>query len=145
MMSTTILEESVSDFFSNAGACTSRTECDAFASKTFGKPVKPVTVQGVCSYTVTNDTAIVQFREPDSPLDMQMLAAVQALHPNVVASHQFHGTIGESPALLIYSMNILPGDNYFDISLSLLDDDSDHRLATVHSLATFVIQVLLYA
>ncbi|KAK4043109.1 hypothetical protein C8A01DRAFT_32748 [Parachaetomium inaequale] len=32
----TKLEESISDFFSNAGACTTRSSCDAFASKTFG-------------------------------------------------------------------------------------------------------------
>jgi len=34
-------------------------------------------------------------------------------------------------------MNILPGDNYFDLSLSLMDDDLDHRLETVRSLARF--------
>lgn len=66
-----------------------------------------------------------------------MLATVQAVHPGLVANHSFHGTIGESPALHVYSMNILPGDNYFDPSLSLMDDDLDHRLVTVRSLARF--------
>ena len=87
------LEESISDFFSKAGACTSRIQCDAFANKTFGGPIPPVPVQGTCSYTVTNGTTIIQFREPESPLDIQILAAVQAVHPGIVANHSFHGTI----------------------------------------------------
>jgi hypothetical protein len=134
------LEESISDFFSNAGACTTRSSCDAFAIKTFGGPVTPVPSQGLCSYTVAaaNGTVIVQFREPDSPLDTKMLATVQTVHPDFVSSCSFHGTIGSSPALLIYSMNMLPGENYFHISLSIPDDDLHHRLATVRSLSRFV-------
>ena len=134
------LEESVSEFFSKAGACTTRSQCDAFASKTFGGPVKPVRLQGAYSYTVAaaNDTVIVQFREPHSPLDTQMLATAQNVHPDFVAGCSFHGTIGSSPALLIYAMNMLAGDNYFTISLSMLDEDLDHQLATVRSLARFI-------
>lgn len=39
---------------------------------------------------------------------------------------------------LDYSMNILPRDNYFDMSLTLMDDGLDHSLATIRSLARFV-------
>ncbi|KAK4142406.1 uncharacterized protein C8A04DRAFT_38353 [Dichotomopilus funicola] len=120
------LEESISDFFSKAGACTSRIQCDEFANKTFGGSITSVPVQG--------------FREPESPLNMTILASVQAVHPDFVANHSFHGTIGESPALYVYSMNMLPGDNYFDLSLSLEDDDVEHRLETVRSLARFFAQ-----
>ncbi|KAL2023370.1 hypothetical protein VTK56DRAFT_2727 [Thermocarpiscus australiensis] len=136
------LEESISDFFSKAGACTTRSQCDAFANKTFGGPVKPVPVQGVCSYTVAaaNDTVIVQFREPDSPLDTQMLATAQTIHPGFVAGCSFHGTIGSSPAPLIYLMSMLLGDSYFNISLFMLGDKLDHQLATVRSLARFFAQ-----
>ena len=138
MSSFSDLSEFIAHFFSKAGACTSRSQCDAFANKTFGGPITPVPVQGTCSYTVTNATTIIQFREPESPLDVRVLASVQAAHPGIVANHSFHGMIGESPALHIYSMNILPGANYFDRSLSLMDDDLDHRLTTVRSLARFV-------
>lgn len=131
------LEEFISNFFSKLGACTSRSQCDAFANETFGGPITPVPVQGTCSYTVTNGTTIIKFREPGSPLDIQTLAAVQAVHPGFVANHCSHGTIGEFPALHVYSVNVLPGDNYFDLSLSLMDDDLDHRMATVRSLARF--------
>ncbi|KAK3304086.1 uncharacterized protein B0T15DRAFT_229428 [Chaetomium strumarium] len=136
------LEESISDFFSKAGACTTRSQCDAFANATFGGPVKPIPVQGVYSYTVAaaNDTVIVQFREPDSPLDTQMLATVQTIHPGFVAGCSYRGTIGSSPALLIYSMDMLAGDSYFNISFSMLGDELDHQLATVHSLARFFAQ-----
>jgi hypothetical protein len=73
------LEESISDFFSKAGACGTRSQCDAFAIKTFRQPVQPVPDQGTCNYTViaANDTIIVQFGEPDSPLDTQLLASLR--------------------------------------------------------------------
>ncbi|KAK3946649.1 hypothetical protein QBC32DRAFT_191990, partial [Pseudoneurospora amorphoporcata] len=85
MSSSSDLEESISDFFSKAGSCTSRSQCDAFANKIFGGPITPVPVQDTCSYTVTNGTTIIQFREPESPLDIQILTAVQAVHPGIVA------------------------------------------------------------
>lgn len=136
------LEESISNFFSNAGACTTRSQCDAFADEAFGGPITPVSSQGVCSYTVAaaKDTIIVQFREPDSPLDTEMLAMARNAHPELVAGCSIHGTIGSgsSPPLLIYAMDKLPGGSYFNMSLSLADDDLDHRLATVRSLARFV-------
>lgn len=134
------LEKSISDFFSEAGACTTRRECDAFANKAFGGPIVPVSPQGVCSYTVVaaNDTLIVQFREPDSPLDAELLEAARDAHPDFVAGISFSGEIGSHPALLIYAMNKLPGDSYFNISLSLPDDDLDFRVANVRSLARFV-------
>jgi hypothetical protein len=134
------LDEPIYEFFSKTGTCTTRTQCDGFAREAFGGPVEPVAAQGVCSYTVgaANDTVIVQFREPESPLDMEMLETVQTVHPEFVAACRFHGTIGSVPALLVYSMNMLPGDNYLDISLCLPDDDLDHQLATVRSLARFV-------
>lgn len=55
------LEESISDFFSKA------------IGKTFGGSITPVPVQGICGYTVTNGTTIIQFREPESPLDTQVV------------------------------------------------------------------------
>ncbi|KAK8038418.1 hypothetical protein PG994_015185 [Apiospora phragmitis] len=140
-------DESISKFFSTAGACTTRSQCDAFASKMFGGPVKPVSSQGLYSYTITvaDGTIIIQFREPDSPLDVQMLAKIHGIHPNLTTGCKFHGTIGLPPSLLIYEMNVLPGNNYFDISLSIVDTDLDHRLATVRSLAKFFAQSWQYS
>lgn len=107
--------------------------------------MRPVPLQGVCSYTVAaaNDTVIVQFRESDSPLDVQMITAIQKAHPDFVAGCTSHGTIGSSPALRIYSMNKLPGDNYSDISLSISDEDLNFQLATVKGLARCVLKLLL--
>lgn len=135
------LDESIAYFFSGAGACTTRSQCDEWASNTFGGPVKPVPMrQGVYSYTVAaaNGALIVQFRDPSSPLDTQMLQMVKDAHPGFVTGCNPHGRIGSSPGLLIYSMNLLPGDTYLSISIEISDDDLDHRLATVHSLAEFV-------
>lgn len=134
------LEKSISNFFSQAGACTTRTECNAFASQAFGGPIEPVSVQGMFSYTVAaaDDAVIVQFRENGSPLDLKLLQTVRNAHPEFVADCSFHGTIGSSPPLLIYAMNKLPGDNYLNISLSMPDDSLDHQLATIRSLARFV-------
>ena len=138
---TSNLDERISHFFSNSNAFAARSQCDTFAHKTFGGPVEPVPTQGVFSYTVTaaNGTIIVQFREPSSPLDAQVQETVQNIHPNFVTGCAFHGTIGSSPGLLVYSMKKLLGDSYLNVSLSIEDDDLDHRLATVRSLSRFVI------
>ncbi|KIJ51234.1 hypothetical protein M422DRAFT_157913, partial [Sphaerobolus stellatus SS14] len=69
--------ESISDFFSKAKACTTRSQCDVLASNTFGGPIKPVPHQGVFSYTVAaaNDTVIyfnISLAIPDDGLDHQL-------------------------------------------------------------------------
>lgn len=125
-----------SPLFSQAG--TTRSQCDEFAERTFGGPIEPVSMQGVYSYTVVaaNAAVIVQFRENSSPLDISLLETVRNAHPDFVASCRFHGTIGSSSPLRIYSMDKLQGDNYLNISLSMPDDSMD-RLTTVRSLARF--------
>lgn len=133
-------EDLVAHFFSNAGACATRSQCNEFASKTFGGPTKPVQMQGLFSYSViaANDAVIVQFRDPASPLDVTMVNAAHRIHSEVVAGCSYHGTLGTSPGLLIYSMKMLPGDNYLSIALSASFDDLAFQLSTVRSLARYV-------
>ncbi|EHK20834.1 uncharacterized protein TRIVIDRAFT_138728, partial [Trichoderma virens Gv29-8] len=89
------LDESLARFFSCAGACTTRNQCDAFAKKVFGGPIIPIASQGLFSYSV-------------SAADGTVL--------------------------------MIPGESYFSISLSLLEENLDHQLATVRSLARFFAQ-----
>lgn len=134
-------DQMISNFFSQAGACTTQTECDAFASSTFGGPVTPVPDQGAWSYTVTagaDSNTIVQFREPDSPLDVETLATAHSIHPALVVACVAHGTIGSPAGLLVYSTRKLPGETYFGISAKLGDTDFIHRFTTVLGLAECV-------
>ncbi len=140
-----MLDERISNFFAQAGACTSQTECDTLASTTFGGPVTPVADQGAWSYTVTaglDNNTIVQFREPDSPLDVETIATAHSIHSDLVVACVYHGTIGSPSGLLVYSMPKLPGDTYFSISATLRDDDFNHRLTTVLGLAECVLDHL---
>ncbi|UKZ82632.1 hypothetical protein TrVFT333_010425 [Trichoderma virens FT-333] len=136
------LDESLARFFSCAGACTTRNQCDAFANKTFGGPIIPIASQGLFSYSVSaaDGTVLVQFRDATSPIDTQMLDMVFMIHADFVTRCKYWGTIGSSPGLLIYSMEMIPGESYFSISLSLLEENLDHQLATVRSLARFFAQ-----
>ncbi|KAK3903129.1 Mus38-like protein [Staphylotrichum tortipilum] len=141
-----MLDERISSFFTQAGACTSKTECDTYAATIFGGPSPPVPDQGAWSYTVTagpDNNTIVQFRELDSPLDVETLAAAHSIHPDLVARCVSHGTIGSPPGLLVYSMPKLPGETYLRISATLRDDDFTHRFTTVLGLAECVHSFLL--
>lgn len=139
-------ENLVAHFFSNAGACATRSQCNEFASNTFGGPTKPVPMQGLFSYSVitANDSVIVQFRDPASPLDVGMVNAAHRIHSEVVAGCSYLGTLGTSPGLPIYSMKMLPGDNYLSISLSESSEDLAFQLATIRSLARFFAQSWQY-
>ncbi|ATY58498.1 repressible alkaline phosphatase precursor [Cordyceps militaris] len=139
-------ENVVAHFFSNAGACATRSQCNEFASNTFGGPTKPVPMQGLFSYSVitANDSVIVQFRDPASPLDVGMVNAAHRIHSEVVAGCSYLGTLGTSPGLPIYSMKMLPGDNYLSISLSESSEDLAFQLATIRSLARFFAQSWQY-
>ncbi|KID82012.1 Protein kinase-like domain protein [Metarhizium guizhouense ARSEF 977] len=136
------IDASITEFFSNLSTSATRAQCDEFASKHFGGSIEPVPLQGVTSYTVTaGRDKIVQFREPISLLNMEMLALAKKVHPDVVASCTFHGFIGEpsSNALAIYVMNRLPGDNYISARASLANTTA-LQLTTMKSLARFFAQ-----
>lgn len=134
------LDNAIDSFFSEAGASSSKEQCDEVARQRFGGEIRPVNIQGSTSYTVIagpSGNKIIQFREQAALLDMKMLALAKDVHKDVVASCSELGWVGESNGsqLAIYEMERLPGENYITARPSLT---SDQRLSTMHSLARFV-------
>lgn len=134
------LDNAIDSFFSEAGASSSKMQCDEFARTRCGGEIRPVSLQGLNSYTVTagpSGDKIIQFREESALLDMDMLALAKDIHKDVVASCSDLGWIGnlKGSQLAIYEMDRLPGENYITARSSLT---YDQRLNTVYSLARFV-------
>ncbi|CAJ2508469.1 Uu.00g134950.m01.CDS01 [Anthostomella pinea] len=135
-------DNAISSFFSEAGASSSKIQCDEFARRRYGGEIRPVDIQGLTSYTIITGPSgnkIIQFRERTALLDMNMLALAKDIHQDVVASCSELGWIGDlsSSQLAIYEMDRLPGENYITARPSLT---RDQRLNTVCSLASFFAQ-----
>lgn len=141
------LDDAIESFFSASRTTATREDCDDFALYKFGEPVLPVPLQGMASYTViANQSKIVQFREQTNLLDMEIMRLAKEIHPNVVANCTSHGLIKGSQTdddksedlfpLAIYSMDVLPGNNYIFEARSLQSNLSAH-LKTVKSLARY--------
>jgi hypothetical protein len=134
------LNNAIDSFFSEAGASSSKTQCDDFVRRRYGGQIRPVNIQGLTSYTVIagpSGNKIIQFREQTALLDMNMLELAKDIHGEVVPSCSELGWVGDpsgSP-LAIYEMDRLRGENYIIARPSLT---RDKRLNTVHSLARFV-------
>ncbi|KAJ2986957.1 hypothetical protein NUW58_g4778 [Xylaria curta] len=137
------LDNAIDSFFSEAGASSSKMQCDEVARQRYGGEIRPVNIQGSTSYTVIagpRGNKIIQFREQTALLDMQMLALAKDIHKDVVASCSELGRIGNlnGSQLAIYEMDRLPGENYITARPSLTHDQ---RLSTVYSLANFFVQL----
>ncbi|KAE9964845.1 hypothetical protein EG328_010151 [Venturia inaequalis] len=136
------LDSAINSFFSDAGASSSKVQCDQFAHRRYGGHIQPADIQGSTSYTVIagpSGNKILQFREQSALLDMNMLALVKDIHGDVVPSCSKLGRIGEpqSSQLVIYEMNRLPGENFIIARPSL---SCSQLLSTVNNLARFFVQ-----
>ncbi|KAI0532533.1 hypothetical protein GGR58DRAFT_522708 [Xylaria digitata] len=131
------LDNAINSFFLEAGASSSKMQCDEVARQRYGGEIRPVDIQGSTSYTVIagpNGNKIIQFREQAALLDMRMLALAKDIHKDVVASCSELGWVGNqnSSQLAIYEMDRLPGENYITARPSFT---RDQWLNTVYSLA----------
>ncbi|PHH49073.1 hypothetical protein CFIMG_007158RA [Ceratocystis fimbriata CBS 114723] len=111
------LENAIDTFFLRTGPSVSKKRCD----------------------DIVLQSKIIQFREEDSLLDVEMLALAKSIHGDIVPACSELGWIGDSkgPKLAIYEMDRLPGENYI---ITRFSSTHDKRLATVHSLARFFAQ-----
>ncbi len=92
------LDNAIDSFFSEAGASSSKMQCDAVARQKYGGQIRPVDIQGSSSYTVIagpSGDKIVQFREQTALLDMNMLALAKDIHGHVVPSCSELGWVGD--------------------------------------------------
>ena len=105
----------ISNFFASHTTATQQ-ECNERAISVIGAQVTPVPIQGVFSYTVVGGSParLVQFRTPDSDLNMDFLHLARSIHGSVVASSTYHGCIGHSQPLSVYVIEKLPGVTYME-------------------------------
>ncbi|KAB5585648.1 hypothetical protein GE09DRAFT_1210248 [Coniochaeta sp. 2T2.1] len=132
------LDNAFDSFFSEAGASSSRMQCDDVVRRRYGGQIRPVSIQGSSSYTVITGPSgykIIQFREQAALLDLNLLALAKEVHGDVVPGCLELGWVGEPEGsqLAIYEMDRLPGENYIIARPSLT---RGKRLNTVRSLAS---------
>lgn len=131
------LDNAIDSFFSEAGASSSRAQCDDFVRQRYGGQIRPVDIQGVSSYTVIaglSGDKIIQFREQAALLDMGILALAKEVHGELVPACSELGRVGDpsgSP-LAVYEMDKLPGENYI---MARFDLGPDKQINNIHSLA----------
>lgn len=112
------LEGTINDFFASHISI-KRQECDEFAASLYGDPVNAIPIQGCFSYTVVaghKQSKIVQFRAADSDFDTNILELAHRVHgQHLVPACTFHGQLGTSAPLSIYSMEKLSGNTFISI------------------------------
>jgi len=69
----------------------------------------------------TKQSKIVQFRDAKSALDTGVLDLALRIHGELVAAYSFHGQLGKSSPLYIYSMEKLPGTPYVSVQSQYLN------------------------
>ncbi|KAJ5527471.1 Protein kinase-like protein [Penicillium frequentans] len=112
------LEGTINDFFASHIPIR-RKQCDGFAASLYGDPVNPMPIQGCFSYIVIaghKQSKIVQFRAADSDFDTNILELAHRVHgQHLVPACTFHGRLGTSAPLSIYSMEKVPGDTFISV------------------------------
>lgn len=135
------LDNAINLFFTDKTV--TRQQCENFALSYAGGQVKPVQIQGAFSYTLTagpNASKLLQFRTQDSSFDLDVMNFAKTVHPELVASCKYHGTIGEMQPLYIYEMDNLPGTTYImtrDVSPILPSDSVCRQRTTLKDLSTY--------
>ena len=118
------VDEEILYFFRKTSA--TKSSCDAYAQELVGGSVVPVTVQGVCSYTVyagPNHEFVVQFRLQSLGLSTKMTTLACDIYGSLVPSATFHGQIGEEGVdgkepLSVYVMSRVKGISHLDFILA---------------------------
>lgn len=95
-----------------------------------GGTVKPVSMQGSQSYTVRVSDGtkgfIVQFRDPNYPLDLDLLAAARETYGQLVPAYRH--LKGRLDPLHVYTMNDVSGEALLLAATSLHSPENFHLL-----------------
>lgn len=121
------LDNSIAKFLSTQSD-TTREECDRVAHLILSANASPVSMQGCFSYTIADHSRLVQFRNPDFPLDIEVLRQARSIHGPLVPATTYHGQIGKGRPLLVYIIEKLPGITYMEYDVrSGLDQSLDEH------------------
>ncbi|KAK6004344.1 hypothetical protein QM012_008206 [Aureobasidium pullulans] len=126
-------EMQIRDFFEN-NIPTTQKLCDDRAKEMTGKTVSPTTCQGGSSYTVAAGETIVQFRRPDSFLDMDLMSSIEQAYQGFVPRHRDRGLFHN---LRVYTMNNVGGQSMYLVRDLLYKDDYKLLRNTIDSYAKF--------
>ena len=73
--------------FFDENTSVTREQCDEQAQQLAGRSVTPTPSQGGTSYTIEVGDVVVQFRAPNSPLDMDLLWGIKQAYGDFVPRH----------------------------------------------------------
>ena len=99
-------------------------QCDELAQQLAGRSVTPTPSQGGTSYTVEGGNVVVQFRAPNSPLDMKLLQGIEQAYAGFVPGHRYQGDFG---GLIVYTMDNMGGSCMY-LARTELQDNNHHLL-----------------
>lgn len=111
----------------------SKEHCNSVAATIDGgrETVEPTPLQGSSSYTVQvgngTNRFIVQFRKPESPLDMKVLAAARQTYGKLVPACEH--LVGTLDPLHVYRMNDASGDALLFARFTLHRPEKFHLLS----------------
>lgn len=80
--------------------------CNEEAKRRAGCAVTPTLSQSGVSYTVRGGPLIVQFRAPNSNLDIELLKSIEQAYIGFVPRHKYRGRLGD---VLVYVMSDIGG------------------------------------
>ncbi|KAJ3493578.1 hypothetical protein NLJ89_g10985 [Agrocybe chaxingu] len=112
--------------FFRENASVTQPQCNEKAQQIIGQPVTPTACQGGTSYTVEGGELVVQFRAPNSPLDMVFLQSVEQAYPGFAPRHEHRGQFGQ---LHVYVMNNVGGVSMYLARTEL--QDNNYRLLRI--------------
>ncbi|KAI1261959.1 hypothetical protein F5Y18DRAFT_400249 [Xylariaceae sp. FL1019] len=92
--------------FFQANAPITQEECNEEAQRISGQPVSPTACQGGSSYTVDAGKVVVQFRKPNSALDMDMMEYIEQAYSGFAPRHRYCGLFHN---LYVYTMSHMGG------------------------------------
>jgi hypothetical protein len=113
------LNSSIAEFFKRTSA--TREACDEKAASLVGGSIRPVPIQGSCSYTVyggIQSEFIVQFRIQS--LSLETTALARKIHGDLAPTTTYHGQLGDTSqeAVSVYSLGRIPGISYLEYHLA---------------------------
>ena len=134
----------ISQFFER-NAPTTQQQCDKEAARISSGSVHPATVQGGTSYTAVastnNGTLIVQFRNANSALALDILDSVKKAYGDFVPNHENAGGFRN---LLVYTMNDVGGIAMYLARDQLHNGNYSLLRTTLQDYARFVDAIVPY-
>jgi len=104
-------------------------DCKEYAANIAGSPIEATAVQGRTSYTVLagiNGCRVVQFRDDQAPLNLELLPHVQQAYKQFVPGCEHHSLMRDS--LHVYVMDRVPGVAFCIARHQLFSPENDKLL-----------------